>query len=310
MKRLTLTNASGYMRWQWSAMFGALALSAAVLSPWPWVRWLNIGSATVNFAFAVINYREDRHGRHREAEEDSRDSDTAEATLNYTFSGSVPGCSCSLCTGAYLARTVTATGTNPYATSPFTASLKALTEKPAIERVEDDQPILAHRAAKLRFDGTDKHWASVTDYGHPFGVDADAKCRKDYPYFTNPFGSGKSHTAPDVDCFCGFYALPSDLPATYEDATTVTLLVELSGTVIEHEKGYRAAHQRVIGCELPPCPYCGAQADAVLVSERQMVEAVCQHHAPVPAAGEVFVKVEDVAALLPVSVTRAGRVNA
>lgn len=257
-------------------------------------RWavaaMEAALVALHVVLGVYNYRR-ANGRHRQAEADPRDSDPFAGTTTYDAT-----------TGAY---------TYYFSTGSHTG----LTKRDAptgIERVQSDLPILAHRAAFLRFDGTDLHFDSVTSNGRPFGVDADARCSLAYQLsvFGSTYGTSSNHDAPAPECTCGFYALPPDLPATYEHAGTVTLLVELSGTVIEHEKGYRAGHQRVIGCEIPPCPYCGAQAEAVLVSERQMVEAVCANHAPVPAAGQVFVKVEDVAALLPVSVTRAGRVNA
>jgi hypothetical protein len=56
---------------------------------------------------------------------------------------------------------------------------------------------------------------------------------------------------------CGFYAVPADLLPNWRRDGYASLLVELSGTVIEHEAGYRAEHQRVVQVTPPPCPGCG-----------------------------------------------------
>lgn len=55
------------------------------------------------------------------------------------------------------------------------------------------------------------------------------------------------HAAPDAECRCGFYALP-DKPAPHP--TYACLEIELFGRVIEHERGYRAEKQRVLGATI------------------------------------------------------------
>lgn len=185
-----------------------------------------------------------------------------------------------------------------------------------LEVVQGDIPILAHRAAKLRFHGDGRPWAPVTDHGGPFGIDTKAACNRYGLYSLSMSRLYESHghgSTPSVDCTCGFYALPPDLDATYGHNGRVTLLVELSGRVIEHEKGYRAAHQRVIECRLPACRYCGQMADMVDVLDGEMAQAVCAKHVPSQATpedpvglGRVWLSIEDVARALPVPVTREG----
>src|SRR5690606_1467162 len=57
-----------------------------------------------------------------------------------------------------------------------------------------------------------------------------------------------SDLAPHPNCTCGFYALPSkrDLMMTYTIMGNAIALVQLSGTVIEHENGYRAERQTIL----------------------------------------------------------------
>jgi hypothetical protein len=79
------------------------------------------------------------------------------------------------------------------------------------------------------------------------------------------------HDAPDLGCSCGFYAYKDRAPATELLATrppisrlfgTALLEVDLAGTVIEFDRGFRASHQRVLGVQIPhwcvPCASDGA----------------------------------------------------
>lgn len=237
--------------------------------------------------FNLTGYiKEKRHGSDREAEAHSQDSNGTpwDITHSITFT---PG-------GTY------------YYTGPSGATASLTSGEPALDVVETDMPILAHRSAILRFDGTSRPFASITGDKRAFGVDADAYCAIasfGFVMYTSASPQHDGHSAPGVDCSCGFYALPPDIEATYEDCAYVTLMVELSGTVIEHEKGYRAGHQRVIECRLPPCPYCSRAADYAVVKNHVMTEATCAAHAP---TGRRLVSFVDLAALLPVPVTRAG----
>jgi len=171
-----------------------------------------------------------------------------------------------------------------------------------------DMPILAHRAARLAFgSSSNRPFLALNSDICYFGIDADAMCRAGGSY---PWGTTLNHKAPHVDCSCGFYALPTDLPPTYNSPSYVNLMVELSGTVIECERGYRAEHQRVVECQVGPCEYCGAEPDLVIVKDHVMVASTCAAHKPVDEPGFVYVSVDDLAAVLPVPVTRVGHKKA
>jgi hypothetical protein len=254
------------------------------------VAWLSAGhlvaaalmsiAGAIWTATALLHWR-NTHGRDREAEAGTRDPDHSTFTFsfdtgNYTFNAGGP--------------------ITPASLAP--ASLSA--PEPDLEVVQGDVPILAQRAARLVFKGNSEHWASLHK-GGTFGVDADARCS-----FVLGSSFDRRHDSPAVDCHCGFYAVPCDIEPWVESGAYVTLLVELSGTVIEHEKGYRAAHQRVMECRIPPCRFCGAVASVVDVRDNAMRSACCDAHTP-ETNDQVLITIEDLADLLPVPVTKMGR---
>jgi hypothetical protein len=76
----------------------------------------------------------------------------------------------------------------------------------------------------------------------PYEAVADAVCESEH-----------RHAAPDPGCRCGFHAVATrdDLWRLDASPEAVILDVELAGTVIEHEYGWRAQHQVVLGVHLP-----------------------------------------------------------
>jgi hypothetical protein len=80
------------------------------------------------------------------------------------------------------------------------------------------------------------------------------------------------HRAPDIDCTCGFHAVErTELlgEVTTVLADSVVLEVELSGMVVEHERGYRAETQRVLGVRFPDrCAWCDTPATRVAPGRR------------------------------------------
>jgi len=76
------------------------------------------------------------------------------------------------------------------------------------------------------------------------------------------------HEAPLLSCTCGFYAYNSLAPLEYGKRASITATVEMFGTVIAHEKGYRASHQRVTGLQVGrACDLCAAFGDERRVSD-------------------------------------------
>jgi hypothetical protein len=82
-----------------------------------------------------------------------------------------------------------------------------------------------------------------------------------------------AHRVPDLDCSCGFYAfkdrgraldLLTDRPPVSRLFGTFLLEVDLAGTVVEFDRGFRAGQQRVLGVTVPPwCVACAADGEAV-----------------------------------------------
>lgn len=252
-------------------------------------------------ALNVYLYRKDRHGSNRQAQEGASDPRTGDITLSFNSGGTVNS-------GGSLTAAIASTHANHYP-SLTTGGVNRVNES-EVERVESDMPILAHRIARLRFDGK-QPFASLNEGGR-FGIDADAICTRWDNGFRRQIAvsygmRAERHDAPSLGCACGFYALPSDIEPWDEGSDYVTLLVELSGTVIEHEKGYRAQHQRVVECQIPACPFCRRQADVVLAQDAQMGSVACTAHVP-PSLhpGTVAVAVSDLSDLLGVPVSRLG----
>lgn len=235
------------------------------------------------FSFNLTNIiKENRHGSDRRAKEDPFDSQASTGTVPINPSNTAPA------TGNSGSRTSLTVPDKPY--------------QPKYETVESDMPILAHRIAHLYFDGA-KPFGSLNGRTR-FATDAQATCTR----YESPFSRIDLHAVPALNCSCGFYALPSDVEPWGEGAAWVTLMVELSGKVIEHEKGYRAEHQRVVECQVPACPFCGDQATSILTVNGQMVSTVCDRHAPLRfAEGSVLVSIPDVEAIVKVPVTCQGR---
>ena len=171
-----------------------------------------------------------------------------------------------------------------YAGAVVSASTFTTPEGPGVtlERVDSDQPILAHRAAHLHIGRGGLKFRSL-NINDSFGVDATATCRAGDIYGGySSYGTFTEHKKPHglvpaPGCQCGWYAVPADVDA-WHGTYTVDLLVELSGTVIEHEQGYRAEHQRVLECRLPRCPYCRQPTEVVLFADGSVEGMGCLRH--------------------------------
>jgi hypothetical protein len=81
---------------------------------------------------------------------------------------------------------------------------------------------------------------------------------------------GRPHRAPSLDCHCGFYAFTERSHATrllggtaaFDATSVISALgrVDLHGTVIRHQHGYRAERQQLLSLQL--LPYCSDCASA------------------------------------------------
>jgi hypothetical protein len=88
-----------------------------------------------------------------------------------------------------------------------------------------------------------------------------------------------NHAAPDLSCTCGFHAmrdrgeaaaLLTSRPPISRLFGLVLLEVDLGGTVVEFDRGFRASHQRVLGVQVPrwclTCATAGRARRAVRVA--------------------------------------------
>jgi|ERR1035437_320310 hypothetical protein len=123
-------------------------------------------------------------------------------------------------------------------------------EPTVLPRRSQVEPFVAYKVVSLNFKA-----GKVTIAGSWSEVDTDtvAECRA-YPKPDPP------HAAPDPDCTCGFWAL-SERPSM-SSYSPILATVELFGTVIHGEKGYRANRQRITRIDIDPtCVMCDVVGD-------------------------------------------------
>jgi hypothetical protein len=120
-------------------------------------------------------------------------------------------------------------------------------ESSDLNRNAEDQPVDGplcgvKYGAVVRVDGTLRFSATTRRAQHSpcYDVEASAVCQL-----------GMDHRAPAWSCTCGFYVMPDEesLAETWGDARQAhwaLLKVEISGRVVEHERGWRAARQVVV----------------------------------------------------------------
>jgi hypothetical protein len=79
----------------------------------------------------------------------------------------------------------------------------------------------------------------------PYSAVARAVCENDH--------LDHAHVAPALRCHCGFHAVATtrELWRVAPAIGGVVLDVELAGIVVEHQRGWRASHQAVLGVRLP-----------------------------------------------------------
>lgn len=139
---------------------------------------------------------------------------------------------------------------------------------------EQAAPIIAWRFARIVREHDGWRFASLNEPFGTFAVEDEALCKKRV-----------KHRAPALDCTCGFYALRTKPALSARVHAREWLLeVELYGTVIAHEYGYRAQYQRVRSLLAGFC-WCEEPASTVVAtrveSRAPRLELYCAEHQPV-----------------------------
>lgn len=174
------------------------------------------------------------------------------------------------------------------------------------------EPFRGYKVAQLMVAEPGSAWLTgVTN--RPCGIDGVAACER------------RTCEPPGLDCDCGFYAfrnrlqaleLLAELTRRHRTRSYVVLTVDLDGVVLEYERGFRAARQRVHRVEVPAgCLAClreggrwaqgalvthpsfrseqvvleGAAARGVLPFGSAPVRGACVHHQPGPSGRTVSV---------------------
>lgn len=170
---------------------------------------------------------------------------------------------------------------------------RAVTGSGPIPEREDDTPILGYKTATLVWARTEEHQTyqptleSVYS-ATAFNLTADrAECHR-----------GGDHTAPDLACTCGFYAVRErERVENFYGQAYVLLDVELFGKVIVYEHGYRAERQRILSIGVRGCWYCN-ETPSHLVGQAPTpwsrtdttadLISVCAEHLPLAGANLIF----------------------
>jgi hypothetical protein len=194
----------------------------------------------------------------------------------------------------------------------------------ALPEEHDDEARRGYKTAQvlLAEDGSSATLSGIT-LGGSYKAEDRARC------------ATRGCDPPGLDCDCGFYAYKERAEAVHLLRQTLgcnglrdkaLLTVELDGTVLEFERGYRGERQRVLGVQLErDCSVCrrdgvGRRATCLAAardfrmpalaryvtpaaaSTRRLlpVRPVCAHHVP---AGAIALGVPELAGLLAAEVT-------
>jgi hypothetical protein len=144
---------------------------------------------------------------------------------------------------------------------------------------KQQEPVRAWKYAVLLYDaqqpfcgiGFGGSYSSVSVSGHFYNEDLGPPV---YGTYSDISDEPAEHIRR---CDCGFHGLMAP-PATDDDERLWLLEVELYGTVIECEFGYRATKQRVISVIPPYCCRYHPVADNLMVTSRKLVLPDCDYH--------------------------------
>ena len=164
------------------------------------------------------------------------------------------------------------------------------TTSPGVDKAvplrDAEEPIRAWKRANLVIErGLVRFGAMGVD--ERYSVDGHAHCSSQYRLSSLWWGEARvPHGAtPSLSCRCGFYAWTERDDAFKVYPTAALLEVDLFGTVIVHERGYRASRQRVLAVWLPKTcasSLCAADATEVAEVDKQVLGFCSQHASLVP----------------------------
>lgn len=233
------------------ACIAACAASFKLPGLWKAAGWVP-SAASVVLAVKLDNIKKEaRRGRHRSPQADHRGAGTQAVVASRPLTAA--------------ARTAGTIGAHTGLTTITTSGwhVPAPPDGP-LETVRQDIPVLAHRWAWLDFTDGPRFRTLNAQHG-TFGIHEEARCKTAGAMLADDLDLGTWHDGtPDPGCTCGFYAAPADMLPDWRRPGCVELDVQLSGRIIEHERGYRAQFQTVLAARVPNC-MCGQPAVRVWV---------------------------------------------
>jgi hypothetical protein len=120
---------------------------------------------------------------------------------------------------------------------PRRGTARVATGTRELEGIDQVEPIRAWRGVSLVYSADGITLGAMNSQYGTFGTEATAECKA--PDILYP----RHGAAPGLNCTCGFYGVKKKLDA-FSGAFVAE--VDFYGTVIEHERGYRAEYQRVL----------------------------------------------------------------
>lgn len=147
--------------------------------------------------------------------------------------------------------------------------------------IRQEEAIRGYKVARLQLNGlrTDVVLAPMHIGSYFHKPEATAQCLKGYSV---------EHEVPDPSCSCGFYAAETPEGITQDrpnmEKGIVLMEVDLTGKIISHRLGVRAAHQRILRIVLQPTTCTGwlcegAPADTLIWddSKDQWITRCAEH---------------------------------
>lgn len=223
--------------------------------------------AAIGSAIVLIT-RKERHRGNRQAEGDHQDQGASASGVATNYL-SIPVGTASWGSFAHN----TSLGSR-LAIGPSSATAQGLPVR------ESDETIRAFKLAYLILDGTRPRFCGIGQGSdHRYGVEEVAVCvRRTYLSYRFDYEEDHCASIPNPSHTCGFYAVPEP-PEAGDHA--VVLEVELYGTVIVHEHGYRAEKQRVLSVRVArQCASGLCDKDAICVAPiESKILPLCADHA-------------------------------
>lgn len=172
-----------------------------------------------------------------------------------------------------------------YASTANPGVIPTMPPAPELKAVRQDEPVRGFKGIRICTNGTGV-WLTSTNFstGHPLKPGGHhATCHSMTASLSySRSSSASTHKAPHLGCNCGWYAYKTKEQVDPGGYGVIVAEVDLAGTVIEHEHGYRGEYQRILSVLIRPVCQRGFLCDTPpthLSFKGGDAEASCEEHA-------------------------------